>query len=323
MRFKASEIALAQVDATDRTFRITTRTDIGDLTASIRQVGLLNPPILIKKKKDYLVIAGFRRIAACMELNWPAIPACILPADTTDYECAQIAVSGNALERPLNLIEQSRAFGLLATYGVDDSGFSATAVVLGLPGNPVVIEKIKRLAVLDPVIQDAVLTGALSLAMALELAELDRATGSFLAGLFDDLKLGLNKQREFVTLVREIAKRENVPMRSILEEDPIRATCNAKDLDRVQKTRALRTHLRQRRYPAISDAENFFKHHLKKLKMGSHITLDPPRDFEGPDFTLRASMRCPGDLDALLSTLNRIRQHPSLQAIFEKELNPD
>ncbi len=319
MKFRESETPLTRIDPSDHTFRITTQSSFDDLTASIRRIGLLNPPVLAEKNTGFCVISGFRRIAACDALKWPAVRTRIVSAQQTPHECSLIAISANAVERPLNLVEQSRALCLLSRHSADKVQLYKSASALGLPHNPVIVRKLIALETLTPVIKRAILSGTLTLAMALELGQLDRVTGELFATLFSDLLLSLNKQREILTLITEIAKREDVPMRTILSEDPLRATYFSRELDRTQKTHALRDYLRCRRFPALAASEALFDHHRKKLELGHHIKIQPPRNFEGRSYTLSLSIEDLRDVEDLIGTLNKLRQNPSMQTLLDKD----
>jgi len=106
MCFKEKIVKLSEVDAGDHSFRITTQETVDDLMDSIGHVGLLNLPLLLEKKTRYIVLCGFRRIEACRRLNRLDVKARILDSDTKKLECARYAVTDNAFQRPLNLIEK-------------------------------------------------------------------------------------------------------------------------------------------------------------------------------------------------------------------------
>ncbi|MBW2101027.1 MAG: ParB N-terminal domain-containing protein, partial [Deltaproteobacteria bacterium] len=64
---------MSSIDLEDKTYQITTNTTLDDLIDSIKTVGLISPPLLLKKKQDHsehTVVSGFRRIAACRSLGW-------------------------------------------------------------------------------------------------------------------------------------------------------------------------------------------------------------------------------------------------------------
>ena len=57
---------------------------------SIREVGLLNPPILAEGPIRYQVVSGYRRIAACRQLDIQEIPVRIMASGATLVERAKV-----------------------------------------------------------------------------------------------------------------------------------------------------------------------------------------------------------------------------------------
>lgn len=317
MRSKEKRVNLSQIDSGNETFRITTAANIDDLMASIHTVGLLNPPLIIGSRGDYIIVSGFRRIEACRRLGWPHINARILDSATSRAECAGLAITDNAFQRPLNLVEQSRSIHLFSGFFKDDKRLARELSVLGLPANPSVIKKIIRVCHLSPPIQSGILSNTISLTTALELGEFGQDAGDRLATLFHGLKLGLNRQREIITLVKEIAFRDNVSIQAVLEEEGVIGILNNEVFDRSQKARKLRVYLRQRRFPSLTEAERKFEQHAKKLKLGSGTQLIPPDSFEGSGYTLKISFKNLTELNLRKATFDAILGHPSLEKILE------
>ena len=113
------------------------------------------------------------------------------------------------------------------------------------------------------------------------------------ARLFEQLKLSLNKQKEIITLIGEIARREDISIRQVLACDTFQQILTDEDLDRGQKGRKIRSFLRQRRFPRIVKAEQNYHAHLKKLKLNPDIKLIPPKEFEGTTYTLEFKLHEP------------------------------
>ncbi|MDP3285766.1 MAG: ParB N-terminal domain-containing protein, partial [Desulfobacterales bacterium] len=116
MTWKDEIIHLSSVDIGDDAFRITTEENIERLSCSIRNEGLINPPVVIRKKSGYAVISGFRRIRSAVNLGWTNISARVIEADTDMFACARLAIAENSLQRPLNLIELSRCYKILSGF---------------------------------------------------------------------------------------------------------------------------------------------------------------------------------------------------------------
>jgi ParB family chromosome partitioning protein len=308
-------IPLAQIDLQNDDFRITTRKDLDDLAASIQHVGLISPPLLIKQSGGFTIVSGFRRIAACRKVGWQEIMARILEPEPSRLACLRLAIAANALQRPLNLIETSRAFQKLSVFSNSPKELVAAASSCGLPANPSLIAKIKNLCLLPPSIQKSILNESISLTMANDLARHAPDTAVEFARLFEQLKLSLNKQKEIMTLIGEIARREDTSIRRVLACDAVQQILADEDLDRGQKGQKIRAFLRQRRFPRIVKVEQDYHAHLKELKLNPDIKLIPPKEFEGTTFSLSINFTGLAHLKMLQSALDKLIQHPSFAKI--------
>ncbi len=318
MRFKQKIIKLPLIDSKDDSFRITTQKNIDHLMDSIDNMGLLNLPLLIEKSSGYKIVCGFRRIEACRQLDWSDIEVRILDSDTKRLECIKYAITDNSLQRPLNLIEQSRSINMLCDFFKDFSSLGKELSDMGLPDNQSIIKKINELCHLPGSVQNGILSNTISLIMALELGRLQQEAGEGFAKLFETLKLSLNKQREILTLVKEISLREDISILKVIENNILQKILTNEDLDRNQKIRKIRTYLKQRRFPVITAAEKEFEKHLKKLKLGNGIKLIPPDNFEGSIYFLKFSFRNLIELKDRKASFDAFIQNPSLRKIFDR-----
>ena len=210
MPFSFQTVPISEIDRNDTTFQISTDPNISGLAASIASVGLLMPPILKRSRPRYTIVSGFRRIAACLSLNQSAMPARVLSDDRSDLDCAGMAVSENALQRPLNLIERSRALLLLSPHFRNSVELSAASATFGMPETPAMIDKLLPLCRLSDDIQAGILEGTISLSMAQELGRFDPEARSALADLLLSMKMSLSKQREVLTMIQEISLKEGI-----------------------------------------------------------------------------------------------------------------
>jgi ParB family chromosome partitioning protein len=310
-------VPLSRIDTTDETYRITTRTDVDDLLASIGADGLLNPPFLTDSGARFTVVSGFRRIAACTNLGMEDIKARILNPNLSPLDCLRIAIADNALQRPLNLLETSRALHKLSLHLHSDRRLVESTSSLGLPSNPSVVKKIKDLCLLPDKLQRAILDDSISLSMAMELKNLPSTCAAAFAQLFGEFKLSLSKQREIVTLVKEIARREEISELTLLEGRPFQDIIADREGDRGQIAREIRDYLRQRRFPQIVKAEVEFENQRKKLKLGSDMKLIAPKNFEGTNYALNLTFNSITHLEELNARLDHLVKHPGLKHIVE------
>lgn len=309
-------VALSRINLQDETFQITTRTEVNDLLESIGYDGLLTPPLLIKKKSDFVVVSGFRRIVACRRLDWNEITARILKPETGTLDCLRVAISENALQRSLNLIETSRCLQKLSVFIPDAKNLAELASNLGLPNNPSIIDKIRGLSLLPKPIQDSILAGTISLAMAKELETLETDCAILFNRIFDQLRIGLNKQKDIVSLAKEIGYRDGLSPKEVIEDEHYSEIMSDRDLDRGQKSRKLRSCLRQRRYPRIVEAEKKFEFHRKNLKLGNDIKLIPPKEFESTNYSLNLTFNSVDHLRSIHARIHKIIQQPDFKKIM-------
>jgi ParB family transcriptional regulator, chromosome partitioning protein len=317
MRFREKTLNLAQIDSGDGLFRITTRENVDDLVKSIRDVGLLNTPLLIEKKTGYRIVCGFRRVEACRRLGWSHVKVRMLDSNTKRIECVKMAITDNLFQRPLNLIEQSRSIEMLSRFYPDIHSLSKELSVLGLPNQEAVVKKIKNLCRLPTSLQNNILSNMIPLTMALELNKMAPDDQSGFSRLFSLLKMSLNKQREVITLIKEVALREDISMTQILESTDINKILTHKDLDNNQKVRKIRVYLKQRRFPALTAAEKAFEHHKGKLTLGNGIKLIEPAHFEGTTYTLQLSFKSRAELKNLKTIFDALIEDPSLKKIID------
>jgi len=308
---------LADVDSDDTTFCITTRTEPDDLVPSIRKLGLMHAPVLKQNPPGYIIVCGFRRIAACRMLGWTQIYARVLQRNFDFSEMARLAVADNAMQRPLNLVETSRALKLLMAADTEKEVLAAAAAELGLPLSPAIVPKLEKICDLPQPIQKGILANAIDLSMALKLDRFEPGDGQALLGLFNHLKLGLNRQRELLLLLEEISLREGIPIQQLMTEKPLKDVLENTEIDRSVKRQKVRTYLRRRRFPMISKAEMQYKAFVKQLKLGSNINLMPPKDFEGMTYTMTIRFDNQKELKNSKEKLEKIIHHPDLGKILD------
>jgi len=318
MIWKDEIIHLSSVDIEDHTFRITTEENIKSLSTSIRSTGLINLPIVIRKKSGFSIISGFRRIRAAVNLGWTEISARVIESGADRLECVKLAIADNSLQKSLNLIELSRCYKMLSGLcGTKD--LHAVASQLGLPDNLELAGKIIRLCDLPEQLQKYILSGSVSMAMALELVkpEYDQS-GIRFAEIFDSLKLSLNKQREFLTFSHEISIREGISIPELINGADFENILSDENSDRNLKTNKIRQYLKARRFPVIVRAEDNFRRNLKKLAIAGGIKLIPPADFEGNTFIINMEFKTISEFDELTACLDRLTKDPVLKEIVSK-----
>lgn len=312
MDFELASVLIDQIDLSDSTYELTTSKCSTDLALSVSAVGLLQPPILIAESDGFVVVCGFRRIAACASLKLAHVPARILPPGHSRLACAKIAIADNAFQRELNVVEQSRAFAMIRRYAGERQTWMSLARSVGLPDSPAVMDRLLDVADMPEILQQSILDGHISLPVAIEINRLNSLEAAVLIRLFDSLNTGLNIQRELLETIREISLRDGISLAELLEKSPVASILHNDELSNPQRVQELRRQLKRMRYPELSKAETRFQQLLRSARLDSRIQFQHPPFFEGKTYRATLSIDSRTQLRHLISELEKLASHPDL-----------
>lgn len=127
-----------------------------ELADSIKQYGIIQPLILQKKDKFYVIIAGERRWRAARIAGLKKVPAII--KDYTPQESMEIALIENIQRQDLNPIEEALAYQNL----IKEFNLKQDEVAERVSKSRVTITNSMRLLKLDDKVQQMVIDGMLS-----------------------------------------------------------------------------------------------------------------------------------------------------------------
>ena len=318
MKYADKVISFSKIDTKDDTCNLSLRTDPDALIDSIRAVGLINPPVL-RQRQDlkYQIVCGFRRVMACKALGWHEIKVRVLLGDLSELDLLKLAIWDNRSHRTLNVIEQAQGIEKLSAHIPFRNRLQMLSSLLGFPQNQKVFEKIEALSRLPGDIQAGVTNEIVSFEAAVNLSEFSYEDALSFFDLFKVLKLSQNKQREVITLIQEIAIREDLKPGEVLQSKELRTILDRPELNRNEKGSKVRAYLKRRRFPTLTKAEERFSKELKDLKLNERIHLTPPPYFEGGPYTLRMTFRSMKDFDERRKTLDAMAKNPALKRLLE------
>lgn len=317
MQFNFEEIEIQRINTEDTFYKITTCNEIDKISDSVRDIGIINPPVLVNEKDRFSIVSGFRRIKAAIQSGLSHIPVKTINSAKESIECAKIAISDNSFHRTLNQIEQARAIHLLTCFYRSPEEILDIAAGLGLPANPSMIQKLITIYRTDKHIQDYILSDTLSMTTALLIDKLNEKHQLPIARFIHSLNVSLNIQREVLILLTEISRRENRDLLELLAEKSITDIMNDTNMEVRQKAAQIRKLLRKRRFPELTRAEDTFSDCIKKLKLGQSVKLIPPKDFEGTTYLFQISYNSYEDLLHQQIQLEAVIGNPILKQILK------
>lgn len=181
---------------------------LADLTESIKQYGVLQPVVVRKTLSGYELAAGERRWRATKKAGLKTIPAII--REYNDAEMTEIALIENLQRENLNPIEEAVAFRRL----IDEFGLTQDEMARKIGRSRSLIANTIRLLNLNPIIQDYVSRGTLTMGQArplLALSDLELQLEAAELVIGEDLSARDTEElvRKMQTQPRE--KREELP----------------------------------------------------------------------------------------------------------------
>jgi ParB family transcriptional regulator, chromosome partitioning protein len=226
---------------------------LGELAASIRQYGVLEPIVVTPRGDRYMIIGGERRYRASLIAGKIDIPVHIIEADDALVE--EMALLENIQRQDLNDIEEARAF-----HSLLDRGMSKEELTVKLGKQARYIDMRISLLNLLPEYQELTAKGKLNHNESYEMSRLNPEEQVI---AFRKISAGelptFNKLRAFVEGI--IAKRNQeaiFALEAINEEEKTTITNLESALKAVERFMASIDHEREA--------------HLKKVAFHSHVT---------------------------------------------------
>lgn len=290
------------------------------LAQSIEKIGLISPPVIQPLEDHYIIVSGFRRVAACRRLGLDTITAACLPASASRTRCAMVAIADNTANRSLNLVELSCAYNLLrdASKEADIDQIIESFSSVGISMNREMLSKLEIIGRIPHALQQGLIDETVALPSALRIYEIsDLQLIEELAHLFGELNLSLNRQRELLDWLEAITIRESIPMMDILTEKELSLLRGDMSLDPGHKSNLIRKYLKHRRYPNITEFEQRYDQHKKALKLPKGVQLTPPPHFEGQHFDLKITFKDEKELVRLNQEVGQLAESKALSDLLK------
>ena len=159
MNFESGVINIAIEDIIPNRFQprlVFDDASLNDLSASIKEHGIIQPLVVRRLGDKYEIVAGERRYRAAKLAGLTSVPAVLSKID--DKTSAEVAISENVQRKELNPIEEAKSYQALLSQGFMSK--QELAQKIGVPQN--VLENKLKLLTLAKEVQDALLNNKIS-----------------------------------------------------------------------------------------------------------------------------------------------------------------
>ncbi|MFZ2054344.1 MAG: ParB/RepB/Spo0J family partition protein [Candidatus Aminicenantales bacterium] len=315
MRYE--EVSLRAIDFRDERFRISRDAGPEGLIRSIRKAGLISPPVVCRRGRRYVLVTGWKRALACRAQGFGKLPV-LVTEETNELRLLLLAFTENLATRELSLVEKANILDKLGRFGM-----SANKLVreylpqLGLPATTGHLRLMLSLAWADRSVLDFVSEKSPSPAVVKALLGFSPGDRRFLLPLLRPL--GQNKQRQLLEDLRDVCRRDEIPVRSLLRRKEFRRILGSSRLSMLQKAEATRQWLKKMRSPALSAREEAFRLTLHKLKWPRGIAVLPSPFFEEDHVTVSFRIGSREEFRAALDKLRDVAGREELDALFREK----
>jgi hypothetical protein len=297
-------------------WRISFLPDSSRLKASIETIGIIEPLIIW----DDIVLDGGARLHLARECGLKQVAARLFArAELSPAQAWQIAFFMNMGVRSFNLVEKARALHNFQTYLAASERYLIDTVMpwLDLPSGKKNLELCRQLTDLPPAILAYMVQKDYPLSIVPFFLRLPPSGHQSFIDTILPLQPSLNTSKELLLLLSEITEREGRNISEILQEDAIQSALLGKDRGANQKLELLRTMLKARRYPRLTELSLKVTETVRQLNLSDNMKLLLPAGLEGDALTLNLSFRTSGELGGIGRKIDEISNSPALTGLLD------
>lgn len=258
----------------------------GDLVASVREHGILQPPLVIAKEDDtFVALSGLRRLQALRQAGGEKTLCRVVAADIEKRTLLQLILEEHRWHSPLTASEKA-FFLVLAKRFLPPDSLSEFYPLLALPQRSQEAARLLTLAGLPSEILGSAHDGRISVTTAQALAALSPEDQRAVFTRLTAIQLSDNKQKRFFQLLTEAHDLRQETLAAILELPEITIIFTDKQMNPPQKAGRLLDALTALATPESSMAERRFQKWQSTLALPAGARVEHSPAFENDTLRL-------------------------------------
>jgi len=289
-----------------------------ELVESIRAIGISHPLILSLKGKGLRVVCGHRRAQAARLLHLQEIPAWVVGKSQDDLSCLHHNLLENMAQSRYSDIETGRILLKLQNTGVNDTDLVQKYLpLLGREKSRKQALDFLKSAALPENLQIILHSLHCPLRVVALLFDWDEDSHRVIEEILTALRPGVNKCRELLERVDEIARRDGRTPSEILETKEVQDPLKNADLTPPEKFNAIHNFIKTLRFPNLTDLQEQVWRALDQLKLDNRIKLRVPENFEKEQFRIDLQFSSTEELQRLSEQLFRASDAQALEDLLQ------
>ena len=305
---------IKDINLKDERFRISTFFSLESLLLSLKEVGLINPPLVTYRDHRLVLVSGWKRILACQRLSLTSIPVWTVESDN-DLQTFLLTFYENLATREFSLLDKAEILRKLKTFGETEQKIIRHYFpLLKIPKTSYYLDLYLTISRFSRDTKSFIQQKNMSLASLEYFAQFNSRERKLLLPLLQPL--GQNRQKELLENLHEISLREGIPGEKILRSEGIGRILHSEKLSPLQRSDRILQWLRQKRYPCLSSRRKAFEKALRRSGWPKNISIEPSPFFEEEAVTVQFSFKNEAELGSLLERLRQVSSKKEFRAVF-------
>jgi ParB-like chromosome segregation protein Spo0J len=275
---------IGSVNFSDERFRTSAFSSIEKTLLSIEKIGLVSPLLFAVRDEGLVLVCGWKRAVSCKKLALSPIPFFRIKEED-DLKVFKMAFFENLAARSYTVLEKADIIRKLYEFGENEKDIIRSFLpMLDIPSTWHHFKTYLAVSEFETDLKKAVQEKKMSFPILQLLSEFSAAERRRILPLL--LPLGQNKQKELLTDLFELSRKEGVTAEQILQTHKIKTILGSSSHPPLQKSDRVRMILRKKRRPSLSKQEDKVKSILKRISWPQDVEMKSPPFFEGEDFSL-------------------------------------
>ncbi|MGV7221492.1 MAG: ParB N-terminal domain-containing protein [Nitrospinales bacterium] len=277
-----------------------------NLKTSIQELGVTNPVILLRvdKTESFRIISGHRRVSISKVLGFRDVIARVVEEQIDSATCLKINILDNLYHRTYSDIEKGIVINKVSKTGLNEREIIEEFLpFLEIQPSKKLMDQFLKSNQFSKGLQLLLHENNIPIRVFATLFNWNDSDRNALEKLIQPLHLGINKWREFIELVDETARRENITPAAILDNTDLNFILDNNEIPIHKKYDSIIDILKLRRFPAISEMQKKFYIALDKLDMDPRTKVRAAKYFEDDEIKIELKFSRQADLLAQVEKL--------------------
>lgn len=292
-------IPLNDINIADRRFCISYPLEDETLTGSIREIGIVQP-VLLLDASPLITITGFKRLASAKKLGFMEIPAIIKKAGAD--EALLLSIHDN-LGRGLNTVEKACALEKMVRNGFSRQRIFGIMTLLSLESHEKVLNNFVAIANAEEPLKDLIVRHGVSMKSIEYLLGFDAQERNKIISLVSPLHLTGSLLREILEMLILIKIRKGA--------------IDLRGLRAAGEGRELKTRLKKKNYPILSSMEKDLLAIKQRCALPPNIDIKVDPFFEKEYIDILLKIKNENDVRAAIEKLKAILEDGHIRSILE------